>query len=110
MSFKKLDPVRAEDIHIGCLICSPVTPVLKMGRSLAVGFGSCHATKDNESVYDECEVKGGNYPRAQEIEDRALEDPDHDWRISFHTPMHEEVYQRQGDGFWVIVESGPGFA
>jgi len=110
MPFKKLDPVRAKDIHIGCHICSPVTPVLKMERPLAVGFGSCHASKGDESVYVEAEVQDGNYPTAQDIEEMAMKDPDHDWRISFYTPMHEEVYQRQGDGFWVIVESGPGFA
>ena len=110
MTWKKERPIDEKDIHIGCQTCSPVTHTLEMGRVLAVGFGSCNATKDNKFIYDEQNVKDENYPTAQYLEDMAKADPDHDWRVSFYTPLHDEVYQRQGEGHWVMVESGPGFA
>jgi len=85
---------------------------------MAVGFGDVHAWKDNELLYSEVEfmhnpeVQEGflDFPKAQEFEDMALKDPDHDWRIRFHAPLHEETYQRQGVGLWVMIHSGPGFA
>ena len=110
MTFKKEKPIKEKDMHIGCDICSPATHVLEMNRILCVGFGSCNASKDGEFVYDEQDIKDDKYPTAQYLEDMANSDPDHDWRVSFFTPLHDEVYQRQGEGYWVMIESGPGLA
>jgi hypothetical protein len=40
----------------------------------------------------------------------AAADPDHDWRIYFYAPLYEAEYQRQGDGCWVLIKKGEGFA
>lgn len=45
-----------------------------------------------------------------EVEKLASADPDHDWRIVMFGPLHGEVYQRQGDAKWVLVEKNEGFA
>ena len=111
MTFVKQKPIEENDMHIGCGTCSPVTHILEMGRILAVGFGLCNATKDGVFIYDEQDVEDGQeYPNAQWLESVAKNDPDHDYRVSFYTPLHDEVYQRQGDDYWVMIESGPGFA
>lgn len=39
-----------------------------------------------------------------------FQEPYRDWIIHFYAPLHEEVYQRQGVGVWVMIKSGPGFA
>jgi hypothetical protein len=36
--------------------------------------------------------------------------PDSDWRIEFNAPLHNETYQRRAPGFWVMIETGQGFA
>ena len=46
----------------------------------------------------------------QDAENEALKDEDNDWRIVIDAPLHNEVYQRQGKGEWVLVEQGIGFA
>lgn len=45
-----------------------------------------------------------------DVEALAAADPDHDWRISFDTPMWFGEYQRHGPGVWALVRKGPGFA
>lgn len=81
-----------------------------MQAVLCVGFGDCQVTRDGKVIYTEQQIRDENYPTAQTYEDMAKDDPDHDWKIWFYGPMHEETYQRHGPGMWVIVDSGPGFA
>ena len=45
-----------------------------------------------------------------DAEREAVIDPDHDWRVTLFGPLHGEVYQRQGEGEWLLVESNQGFA
>jgi len=46
----------------------------------------------------------------QTVEDMAKADPDHDWRIYFEAPLYSAEYQRQGEGVWVLIRKGEGFA
>lgn len=46
----------------------------------------------------------------QEYEDVAAGDPDHDWRLFVHGPLSDYTYQRQGEGQWMLVAQGRGFA
>ena len=97
-AFKKLPAVEGFD--------------LSMDREIGVGasFGDAWFSKDDEILWQE----GGNhvdkYPTVQQVEDMARADPDHDWRIAFFSPMNKTEYQRQGDGLWVLVKNGEGFA
>jgi hypothetical protein len=87
---------------------------------IAVGFGCAQATRDGECVADgevAFIVRNGIPERMpewsltfQDIEDLAMLDPDHDWRIELNGPLHGETYQRQGPGVWVCIETNEGFA
>jgi hypothetical protein len=83
-----------------------------MDKSIAVGFGSAQAYNEAGFFYDgENDLQSGNEPKTVgDIEAIAKADPDHDWRISFHGPLHGETYQRQGEGKWIMIESNEGFA
>ena len=83
-----------------------------MDKRIAVGFGSAIITRDGKFFYDgEADYLAGNEPLCiGHIESLARQDPDHDWRAEFYGPLHGEVYQRQGNGMWVMVESNMGFA
>ncbi len=108
MSFIKKDKVQEKDIVLGCANCSTAGQVLDLKRILSVGFGDVSVTRDGYCIYSEqeCDI----YPIAQFYEDEAAKHSSLDWRIHFFGPMHEEVYQRQGSGYWVMIKSGPGFA
>ena len=115
MIWKFQKPWPQKRMHIGCLYCSPVMRLLSMERVLMVGFGACTVSKDNMFVYHESphemEKWDYDYPITAMMYERiAAKDPEHDWRIAFYGPMHEEEYQRQGPGCWVMIHSGPGFA
>ena len=105
-------------VHIGCLTCSPATRILDMERILAVGFGDVTVTKDGKRLYSEVEMDHKYKetgvdelcPVVFYFEQLAMKDPNHDWRIHFVAPLHEEEYQRQGPGCWVMIFSGEGFA
>jgi hypothetical protein len=97
---------------VGCLCCGTPTVMFPAEGWIAVGFGSAGVTKDGKEVYsepndfdDEDEIWTG-----ADAEKAALADPDHDWRIYKYAPLYEAVYQRHGDGQWVLVERGDGFA
>lgn len=45
-----------------------------------------------------------------DIEAMAIEDPDHDWRVILDGPLRGRTYQRQGEKFWILVDSNRGFA
>jgi hypothetical protein len=110
MSFEKLPPIDSRDLHIGCLNCSTAALNAPMDMVIAVGFGSAIVTKDDELVYSEDRVENETYWTVQDAENIAKLEPDCDWRIAKHGPLHGETFQRQGDGLWVCVESNQGFA
>ena len=61
---------------------------------------------DGEDAYRrDLEIKS-----VRDIELIAKEDPDHDWRIEKHGPLHGETFQRHEDDKWVCIESNDGFA
>ena len=82
-----------------------------MSRHICVGFGTAGYSKDGNILWQEGrEDEFENAPTVEMVEAMARCDPDHDWRIFFHAPLYSAVYQRQGDGVWVLVRKGEGFA
>lgn len=81
-----------------------------MDRPICVGFGGAGYRKDGETIWDEGDDPDADVPTVADVEKLALADPDHDWRIFFFTPLYEAEYQRQGEGVWVLVRKGEGFA
>ena len=112
MSYEQLPQIDRKDLHIGCATCSTAALVAPLKREIAVGFGSAFVTRDGIKIYDgqaEYQTRGKAL-RVKDIENMARAEPDHDWRIVFHGPLHGETYQRQGKNHWVCVESNEGFA
>lgn len=119
--WKKLKPLPGR--HNPCLCCPPIPDKADMEKIIAVGFGCAQATCDGNLVADgeSCGNKGPYFIRNGkprhvqryitfgDIEKIAAKDPDHDWRIVLHGPMHGETYQRQ-NGDWLLVEKNQGFA
>jgi len=93
-----------------CLHCPPIGGTLGMGRTIAVGFGEAHLSRDDHLIYREPQSDEGDYWTVQQAEDVAVADPDHDWRIVLDGPLHGETYQRQGPDRWVLVDRNEGFA
>ena len=111
MPFEKLPAVTNPGYRSGCLNCGPQPVGLPLEADLCVGFGSCTVTKDGQGIYDEGMLRNGeDAPTLQKFEDMAKADPDHDWRVQFFQPLSETEYQRHGDGAWVLVKRGEGFA
>ena len=114
MSWEKAAPF-AGQIHHGCLNCGGTHEIAPMDMVIGVGFGSAYASKDGQTVYDEMDVmhKGGDFDdlaTLQQIEDMAVADPDHDWRVSLQGPLRGREYQRHDVGHWVLIDSNEGFA
>ena len=102
-------------VHHGCLNCGGTHDVAPMDMLIAVGFGDACATKDGQAVYDEMSVMhgSGNFDdlaTLQQIEDMAIADPDHDWRVVLDGPLRGRTYQRHDAGHWVLIDSNEGFA
>ncbi len=99
--------------------CPPIQTQARMDKIMAVGFGCAQATRDGRMVADGEQgvmLIDGKLKRVDEfitfgdIEAFAVADPDHDWRIILHGPLHGETYQRQGVGVWLCIERNEGFA
>jgi hypothetical protein len=100
-----------------CLTCrahgANPQKVAPMDMRIAVGFGSAFLSKNGKEVWDEQRVKDGDWDKmltVAQAEKMARRDPDADWRIHKHGPLHGEVYQRQGKDNWVCIEQDNGFA
>lgn len=106
MNWTKHPQIDPKDLHIGCPHCSTADLEAPMDLLIGVGFGCSYVTRDGDEIRD-CEEDDA---RVSEIEAMAAADPDHDWRIHRHGPLHEEVFQRHGPRKWVCIESGMGFA
>lgn len=116
-------PVVEGGPHPTCPHCPPIPTQAPMEKIIAVGFGGATATRDGELVADGEGTRKGpffvrdgkphhveHYITFGDIEELAAADPDHDWQISLHGPLHGETYQRQGVGVWVCIERNEGFA
>jgi hypothetical protein len=114
MNWEKLPQIKPDDMFIGCLNCSTAALEAPLDMTICVGFGCAYVTKDGEMIYDgERDSKENDtydVKTVKDIEEWALKDPDHDWRIVKHGSMHGETFQRHGPNKWVCIESDPGFA
>jgi hypothetical protein len=106
MKWKKLKAI--EPYH-PCLNCPPKPQSLPMNAIVGVGFGYAAIECDGKPIWIE-RPKDKHYKRVWWAERKAYSDPDHDWRIVMHGPLHGESWQRQGDKQWVCVERNMGFA
>lgn len=104
-TWEKLPPL-TEPVHSGCLNCGSKPITLPLSKQLSVGFGQVRVSRDGETVWsgDDSSVW------LRRFEKRAAADPDHDWRVYFLAPLWEGEWQRQGEGQWVAVSRGIGFA
>lgn len=115
MTWTKLEPIVLEQAGLksGCLTCGPQPILLPTDEVIAVGFGDAGVTKDGSMVWSEAEsgdIEFNDYWTCDHAERAAAADPDHDWRIYFHGPLSNAMYQRHATGQWVLVEKGLGFA
>jgi len=110
--WKKLPAISQRDLHIGCLNCSTAAMKAPMDMEICVGFGMACVEKDNVLIYDGEEEYRLNkkVKKVRYFENQARKDPDHDWRIIKHGPMHGETFQRHGKNDWPCIESTRGFA
>jgi hypothetical protein len=81
-----------------------------MDKIIAVGFGCAQVTKDGEMVLDGEHPDLDGYITFADAERLASQDPDHDWRVILHGPLHGETYQRHGNLGWHCIERNEGFA
>ena len=111
MAFEKLPAVEGS---VACLTCGcGARSDLNMDREIGVGFGSAGYSRDGETLWEESMRDPDSeapYPTVAQVEDMAKASPESDWRIFFYAPLYESEYQRQGDGQWVLVRRGMGFA
>lgn len=92
--------------HKGCLHCGQLHDALPINSVLAVGFGVVQVTRDGVTVWS----GDDEHVWLRRFENRAAQDPDHDWRVWFNAPLWDATYQRHGNQHWVLVEKGIGFA
>ena len=102
-------PPAESKFNSSCPNCGMMSQTLPMDSVIAVGFGQANITRDNAMIYFESRLDE-EYPTAQQAEEIAAQNPDHDWRITYHGPLSDKQYQRQGPGRWVLVATGRGFA
>lgn len=81
-----------------------------MGKLIAVGFGSAYVTCDGLVVLDGERPPTDEFVTFSDAEALAIADPDHDWLVVLHGPLHGETYQRQGAEQWVLIATNEGFA
>jgi hypothetical protein len=112
MSWKKQPQISQNELHVGCATCSTAALKAPMDMFICVGFGFAVLSKNGVTVYDgEEALQQEQEPwTVREAEELAKNDPDHDWRIVKHGPLHGETFQRHGPGCWVCIESNQGFA
>lgn len=105
----KLQPPHEGAIHQGCLNCPPIERIAPLDMIIAVGLGVARVTRGRRVIFSEG-ANDENDHYLSEFEEMAKADPDHDWRVLLDAPLRSREYQRQGEGKWVLIKSGPGFA
>lgn len=109
MTIKYLPPIK--DVPAGCLCCPSTEPVLCMKTVLYNGYGGWSITKNGAQYFTEDQNKDWSETKVMaEIEKEASQDPENDWRAELYLPLREATYQRQGEGKWMLVRTGEGFA
>jgi hypothetical protein len=108
----KLKPIKANKLFLGCLSCSSACLKAPMNMQIAVGFGDAFVTKNGKVIYDgEKDLRErGKARTVKYFENLARKEPKADWRIIKYSPLHGEIFQRQGKNNWVCVKSNKGFA
>ena len=111
----KWEKLPAVEGSVACLSCGcGARTDLEPERVLSVGFGDAGYRKDGVTTSTEPgpddERDWEELTKVSDVEKLAAADPDHDWRIYFDAPLYNAEYQRQGEGVWVLVEKGLGFA
>lgn len=102
MTFVKLPPINPIQ-H--CNVCPPRPQTAPLDMLPHPGFGA--ASLSSEEGY----YAGLGYgATVRDCEEVAARRPDHDWRLAIDGSLYSAVYQRQGEGKWVLVERGEGFA
>lgn len=111
--FERLPPAKGS---VACATCGAgANQDISMDREIIVGFGDAGYSMDGISLYNEVGLTRYQEiyeepPTVRYVEGLAKDKPDHDWRIWFYAPLYEAEYQRQGNGVWVLVKTGFGFA
>lgn len=103
-------PALTQRPHSGCLHCVPKPLTMPLDANPHPGFGGVSLYRDGclmEAIYREDEA---DRFVVQDFEDIAAGDPDHDWTMKVDGPMSDQAYQRHGEGLWVCIEKGMGFA
>lgn len=101
--WRKLPPI---DPIQHCNICPPKPQTIPLDALAHPGFGAAYVEKHGENFSMSLDEDA----TVRDAEDFAAGDPDHDWRLTINAPLYAAVYQRQGDGEWVLVDRGKGFA
>jgi hypothetical protein len=89
-----------------CLNCPPRPETMPLNSPLAIGFGEVIVTRDGEGIWD----GDDEHVWLRRFENKAMKDPDHDYRVEIIGPLYECTYQRHDKGEWVLIERGDGFA
>lgn len=105
-------PALTERPHSGCLHCGSKPLVMPLDANPHPGFGGVTLYRDGEYVTSPDISRDEEVENfvVQDFEDIAAGDPDHDWQMRVDGPLSDQTYQRHGDGLWVCIEKGMGFA
>ena len=105
------EPIVQGGPHPTCPVCAVIPTQAPMEKIIAVGFGVAFVSRDGEQVLDGESVSDTDgFLTFADAEKMAVADPDHDWRVVLHGPLHGETYQRQGPSEWNCIERNDGFA
>ena len=113
-SDKPFEHLPAVEGRVYCNVCGGGADKSGDDFIVAVGFGSAGVSANGHHIIEEQEWIDGELGDAEVtlslVERVAKTRPTADWRISMFGPLSEQEYQRQGDGQWVLVRRGDGFA
>lgn len=89
---------------------NPIGSLAQLNTRICVGFGEAKIYKDGKVIYDgEREENENKVKKLSYFEKKAKQEPG-DWRLVLRAPMWNATWQRQGEGRWVCIETGMGFA
>ena len=100
MKWKQLKPIK-QKMSV-CLSREELIQKAPMDMEISLEFGIATVTKDGEIFYSE--EKSERVWTVADAEKEASKDQDHDWRIYFAGELRGRMYQRQGEGKWVLVK------
>jgi hypothetical protein len=100
------EPVPSNKIYHGCLCCGGTKSTASLNTII---FSDCDTiTKNGERIFPLSNDEADK--RLSDFEEMAKKEPDADWRYSFLMALRDGEYQRQGEGKWVLIKSGQGYA